>query len=95
VTIAQTFILITVIVCVAAGSMNQVLYYLMIVRINRILPRDGQRSYFIFWLSAVREHRKLYPDSKLPTYMWICTALVVILFFMVILEWTLFNHPAL
>ena len=91
--IAQTFILITVFVDVVAGTMNTALYYLMIARINRILPRDGQISYFIFWLSAIREHRKLYPDSKLPTYMWICTALVVILFFMVILEWALFNHP--
>jgi hypothetical protein len=92
--IAQTFILITVIASLAAGAINYVLYYVMIARINRMLPRDGQRSYFIFWLSTIREHRKLFPDSKLPTYMWICTALVIILFFMVVLEWALFNHAA-
>jgi hypothetical protein len=92
-TLAQILILITVIAAMGAGAANTALYYLMLARINRALPSDGQRSYFIFWASAARQHQKLYPDSKLPTYMWICTALGFILFCMVLLEWKFFNHP--
>lgn len=92
-TLAQTFILITVIVAVAVGSVNTALYYVILAQINRMLPSDRQRPYFIFWVSAARKHRQLYPDSGLPTYLWICTISVPILVGLVILEWALFNHP--
>jgi amino acid transporter len=90
-TSAQWLILVTIFISISCSGVATALLHIMIARMNRRLPPDQQKSHFMRWYSVVREHRKLYPDSRLPNYMLIFSGLVVLCFVLVILEWKFLN----
>lgn len=62
---------------------------LMDQRVNATRPR---REPLFFWVSVIREYRKLYPESPLPSEVHGWMAASIVLWLLVVLEFMLSNR---